>query len=87
YIDNLRETGISQADFEIAKKAVYGGGVSSLNRNETIANMIIDSDFAGREIFSYIEDVKATTLEDVNKRLLKQLDSTKSSLSVILPLE
>ncbi|MEE0059479.1 MAG: pitrilysin family protein [Acutalibacteraceae bacterium] len=87
YIDNLRKTGISQADFDIAKKAVYGEGVSSLNRNETIANIIIDSDFSGREIFSYIEDVKATTLEDVNKRLLKQLDSTKSSLSVILPLE
>ncbi len=87
YIDNLRKTGISQADFDIAKKAVYGEGVSSLNRNETIANIIMDSDFAGREIFDYIEQVKATTLEDVNKRLQNQLDSTKSSLSVILPLE
>lgn len=87
YIDNLRQTGISQADFDIAKKAVYGEGVSSLNRNETIANIIMDGDFSGREIFNYLEEVKATTLEDVNRRLTEQLDSTKSSLSVILPLE
>lgn len=86
YINKLRNTGISEADFEIAKKAVYGEGISSLNRNETIANIIMDGDFSDREIFNYIEEVKATTLEDVNRRLLEQLDSTKSSLSVILPL-
>lgn len=86
YINNLRKTGISETDFEIAKKAVYGEGISSLNRNETIANIIMDGDFSDREIFNYIEEVKATTLEDVNRRLLEQLDSTKSSLSVILPL-
>lgn len=87
YIDNLCKTGISSNDFEIAKKAVYGEGISSLNRNETIANIIMDGDFSNREIFNYLEEVKATTLEDVNRRLLEQLDSTKSSLSVILPLE
>lgn len=87
YIDNLCKTGISANDFEIAKKAVYGEGISSLNRNETIANIIMDGDFSSREIFNYLEEVKATTLEDVNRRLLEQLDSTKSSLSVILPLE
>lgn len=87
YIDNLCKTGISANDFEIAKKAVYGEGISSLNRNETIANIIMDGDFSNREIFNYLEEVKATTLEDVNRRLLEQLDSTKSSLSVILPLE
>lgn len=86
YINNLRKTGISESDFEIAKKAVYGEGISSLNRNETIANIIMDGDFSDREIFNYIEEIKATTLEDVNRRLLEQLDSTKSSLSVILPL-
>lgn len=87
YIDNLRKTGVSKADFDIAKKAVYGEGVSSLNRNETIANIIMDGDFSDREIFNYLEEVKTTTLEDVNKRLIEQLDSSKSSLSVILPLE
>lgn len=86
YINNLQKTGISETDFEIAKKAVYGEGISSLNRNETIANIIMDGDFSDREIFNYIEEVKATTLEDVNRRLLEQLDNTKSSLSVILPL-
>lgn len=86
YINNIRETGISKEDFEIAKKAVYSDSVSSLNKNETIAGIIMDDAFAGREIFDYIECIKNITLEDVNKRLLKQLDSKKSALSVILPL-
>lgn len=86
YIDNLRQTGISKEDFEIAQKAVYGESISSLNRNESVASIIMDSDFSDREIFNYINCVKNTTYDDVNKRLLKQLDSSKSALSVILPL-
>ncbi|MEE0858047.1 MAG: pitrilysin family protein [Acutalibacteraceae bacterium] len=86
YIDNLRQTGLSAEDFELAKKAVYGDNVSALNRNETVASIIMDDDFSGREIFNYIECVKNATLEDVNNRLLKQFNSKKSSLSVVLPL-
>ncbi len=86
YIDTIRETGISQEDFEIAKKSVYGDSIASLNKNETIGGIIMDDAFAGREIFDYIDCVKNTTLEEVNQRLLKQFDSKKSALSAILPL-
>lgn len=85
YIDEIRKTGISQEDFEIAKKAVYGDNIASLNRNENIAGIIMDNAFSGRELFDYTECVKNLNLEDVNKRLLQQLDSKYSSLSVIMP--
>ncbi|HHZ06227.1 MAG TPA: insulinase family protein [Clostridiales bacterium] len=86
-VDSLRQGGVSQADFETAKRAMYGDAISSLNRVDTIANMLIDFDFADREIFAYIDAIANTTIEQVNARLLEQLDSTKSTLSVILPLE
>lgn len=86
YVDSIRNTGISQEDFEIAKKSVYGNSVASLNKNDTIGGIIMDDTFAGREIFDYIECVKNTTIEEVNERLLKQFNSEKSALSVVLPL-
>ena len=86
YVDKIRETGVSPEDFEIAKKAVYGDNISSLNSNKTIAGIIMDSEFSGREIFNYIECIKNTTIEDVNRRLIEQLNSKNSALSVIMPL-
>ena len=85
YIDNLRITGISEEDFAIAKKAVYGADIFAFNRNESIASILMECDFSGRELFSYLECIKNTTLDDVNTRLRKQLDSRYSSLSVVLP--
>lgn len=86
-VDKMRKDGISREDFEIAQKAVYGDIIASLNRTDTIANMLVDFDFSGRELNSYIDAIANTTVETVQQRLLEQLDSSKSTLSVILPLE
>ena len=86
HIDNIRKTGISREDFEIARKAVYGSDIIGFNRNESIANLLMECDFSGRDLFRYLDCIRNTTLDDVNKRLLQQLDSRYSSLSVILPL-
>lgn len=82
---NKAKCGIDKDEFEIAKKAVYGETVASLNRTDTVANMLIDFDFAQRELYSYIDAIANTTLEDVEARLQEQLDQNKSTLSVVLP--
>lgn len=84
YIINAKK-GIDKKDFEVAKRAVYGEAVASLNRTDTVANMLVDFAFAGRELYSYIDAIANTTFEDVQKRLLEQLDESKSTLSVVLP--
>lgn len=84
-VDNMRKQGINAEDFEIAKKAVYGEAISALNKTDTIANMIVDFDFSGRELYAYIDAVANTTIEDVKDRMLEQLDSGKTALSVIFP--
>lgn len=85
YIENLKENGISEQDFEIAKKEVYGDLLSSLNNVEAIANAMVDAHFENHDIFKLIDYVADCTAEDVNSRLKLMFDADNTALSVILP--
>ncbi len=85
-IEELHTNGVSQEDFERAKKLVYGRNVAMLNSSENISNAMMNLAFAGRELFHAIECIANTTLEQVNDRLKQQLDNNNSSLSVVLPM-
>lgn len=82
-VRQLKETGISQEDFEIARRSVYGRAVSSLDSPSAIASQIINSEFTGRTLFGFIEEIANVTVDDVNERLKSQLDPDNYSLSVI----
>ena len=83
YIIKMKESGISDEDFTIAKKAVYGDIISSLNSVSAIANMIADYHFNGNELFTYIEAVAAAKKSDVEERLANMLDVCNCTLSVV----
>ncbi len=85
YIENLKNSGVNEEDFEIAKREVYGDLVSSLNNVEAIANAMVDAHFNNADIFGYIDDVAECKLEDVNLRLKTMFDTDNTTLSVILP--
>lgn len=83
YISDLKSNGIDEEEFEIAKRATYGDAVASLNSNDHIANMITDFDFAGRELYAYIDAVASATHEDITNRLNDMFDADNTTLSVI----
>ncbi|MDP4121078.1 MAG: pitrilysin family protein [Bacillota bacterium] len=85
YIDEVKKSGINSEDFEIAKKAIYGESVASLNSIESIANMILDFHFSGREAFCHIEAIANTSAEMLSERLNSILDTSNCCLSVIMP--
>ncbi len=87
YISKQKKEGLSEDDFEISKKAVYGSIISSLNSVSSISNAIIDYHFNGNEMFSHIDAVAKTTFDDVNSRLLEMLDVNNCTLSVVKQLE
>lgn len=87
YISKLKKEGLSEADFEISKKAVYGSIVSSLNSVSSISNAIIDYHFNGNEMFSHIDAVAKTTFDDVVGRLFEMLDVNNCTLSVVKQIE
>ena len=83
YIANILNSGITTEEFEVAKRAVYGMAVSSMDSNSSVANMLIESDFSNKEIFSYIDNINNATLEEVNNRLKNQFIVENSALSVV----
>lgn len=87
YINKLKNQGLDEKDFEIAKKAVYGDIVSSLNSVSSISNAIADYHFNGNEMFAYIDAIADTSFEDVSKRLAEMLDVSNCTLSVVKQLE
>ena len=83
YIAEAKKTGIPKEDFERAKRAVYGSTITDFNTNESIANVMIDMYFQGRELFSYVDAIAGATLEDINARLNEILDVDNCTLSIV----
>ncbi len=82
----VRAQGFDPATFERAKRAVYGRNVAALDNVGSIANSMVSLEFAGRELFTYIDEVAQAEPEDVLKRLEVQLRPEYSALSVVRPL-
>ena len=87
YMRKIHENGLDREAFERAKKAVYGRSLSVFNDVKNIANLTLEFDFSGKELFEYMYILQDATLEKVNNRLKKELDPNYSSLSVVKPYE
>ena len=82
-VAELKKTGISRENFEIAKRSVYGRAVSAFDSLSATANQLIEAEFTGRSLFDHIEAIANVTFEDINERLQHQLDPENISLSVV----
>ena len=69
------------------RKRSMAGTIAALNSVDNIANSMASFAFAGRELYTYIDDLANATLESVQKRLEEQLDPAYSALSVVYPVE
>lgn len=85
-ITRLRQEGIAAEDFERARRAVYGRGIAALGNVQSVASLLMESAFAGREIDDALRGAEEATVEDIEKRLCCQMREETSVLSVIWPL-
>ena len=85
--ERLRRDGIDPEAFQRAKKALYGRNVAALNSVDNIANSMAVFAFAGRELYSYIDELANAKLDSVQKRLEEALDPAYSALSVVYPVD
>ncbi len=83
YITKLKTEGISEEDFETARRATYGDALASLNSVDTTANLTEDFFFSGRNLFDYFDAIANATLQDIEARLQNVLDINNTSLSVV----
>lgn len=83
YITKLKEDGVSEEDFENARRATYGDAVSSLNSVDLTANLTEDFFFSSRNVFEYFDAIANATAADIEERLKNILDTENTTLSVI----
>ena len=82
-IESLKANGISDDDFNISRKRLYGLALRSFNDVEDIAGNIIDSYFNASDLFEEIESYKSVTKADIEQTIKSDFDAGKMCLSVI----
>ena len=84
-VETLRRDGIPPADFEAAKKSLYGRLATQFDSVDDVANAVAASRFAGMGPFDMVDATAAATMDDVTERLGSLCLPGRFSLSVVSP--
>ncbi len=87
FIDNMKKDGISESDFERAKKRVYGDLVKDYNDVADIATGLVTDYFKGISSFDYFEEFKIINKEYIEKVLKDLFVENRKVISVIKPIQ
>ncbi len=82
-IEEIKKNGISEEDFGVSLKKMYGMAVLAFNDVDDMANSIIDAYFNGQSLFDTVELYKSVTGEDIEKAIEESFDTENCCLSVI----
>ena len=84
-LEQAKEKGIGQEDFELARKKKIGGFLRSLNSIEFMANQFTRYKFNKTDLFDIVPMLEEIQLSDVNSRLKEHIDPAQRSVSMIKP--
>ena len=85
-IDKAAEKGLSETDFELAKKVMWGKYIRSHNDIETYASTMLQLQFMDIDYFNFYDVYKTVTFDDVKNRFKEHFRRDRSALSVIKPM-
>lgn len=85
-INRCKKEGLDEERFNCIKKSYYGALIRDLNDAEAIATVMLNAGMEKLSAFDVIETVAAVSFEDVQKRLEKQFDTDKVTISIIEPI-
>lgn len=80
-IERLQKDGISDEDFSVSLKRLYGADINGFNDVDDLANSLVDCYFNGYGLFDTVELYKSVTKEDVEKTI-RDFDTNNRCLSV-----
>ena len=83
YIDKIKKEGISDEDFNISLKRLYGRDVFAYNDTDNLANNLVDCYFNGYGLFDTVELYKSVTKQEVERAINEKFGSDNFCLSVI----
>ena len=81
-IEDLRRNGISDEDFALTRKSLYGREIRDFSDMDDLAYQLVTSYFSNETLFSSLETYRAITKGDV-EALLDRLQAENSSFSVV----
>ncbi len=84
--DRLKTEGVSAADFERCKKALYGKYIGIFSSSSSIATVMMETHFFGLGAFDVLEVLSGLTLEQLEARLRENVDTARSALSIVRPM-
>ena len=84
-LQTAAQRGITEADFERARKKSIGNVVSFMNDLDAVAFVFIDGCFKEIGLFDWLPTAAGLTLEGANQRLREHFDPRHVAVSVIYP--
>lgn len=85
-LDKVRKNGLCEADYERAKKVIWGRYIRTHNDIEDLATTFMQYLFMGVDYFNYYDVYNSVTFEDIKNRFNNHFSAENSALSVVKPL-
>ncbi len=85
--DKVRDSGITEEEFTVAKRAIFGRYVRAFNAPESVAGLLTMMYFSDGDLFDIIDICKDATHQQVNSRLKSQFMREYSTLSIVSPVK
>ena len=82
-IEKIKAEGITDEDFEVSLKKLYGAHIFGYNDVDDLAGNLIDAYFGGYGLFDTVETYKTVTKQDVEKAIAESFRKDRCCLSVI----
>lgn len=87
YLDRVKTNGLSQKDFERAKRVMYAEYVKLFDSTESIANTLLGFICDDADIFEYNDILRSVSFEDVNEAFKCSFDKACFTLSAVYPIK
>lgn len=82
-VADLKSNGITDEQFESARRSLYGREIMEYNDIDFVANAFVGAHFNGYSIFETIDIYKNVKKSDIEKRLANMMKEKYSALSVV----
>lgn len=85
HVSAKKTKGINEAEFDRAKKVVFGSNLRKFDNLEKLAVEFIYNYFKGVNIFEYVKEINNISMDECAKRLNEFFDENWSAISIIYP--
>ena len=82
-INELKQEGVNEEDFNRTKKMIYGGYVKEYNSVQDISRMFLSDFFKGVNSFDYLEEIQIINIDYINQILKEVFNEEKMIISIV----